>query len=852
MSESKGAGDARHIRVPSSSPSRKPTGNASATGKQPPIAFTRFDAVGDTPLTKRFALDPAGTIKKISQTQLYRGIAHRTEIPSLDSLPAFLDGLTYQQCISAGVYDLPACEIVLDREITEEMITQGKRSRTKRFLKSPQHALALFDHDPGPYTPESQRCATPTALMDMLEQFIPELRGVAYVGAGSSSAGVYNEATSERYPSTGIHLYISTVGIDPAALARSIEVRAWNAGYGYITLSANGSMLPRCPVDLAVFAPERLVYEAQPLLDSGIARDPREWSSRPGSALLHIPDSTPEEIAECKRRITAAMQDPELVRKAIVLRDAHYGECVERLARTKGITVDEARERLPKPAADANGDVRYLAEDYVLEIKGERITVDELIARGQEFHQCAMPDPIEGSAYGTSTAKFYFDERNGGIIHSLAHGRKTTYMLLDFAPCEYVQVLAPSLSDPLPTGVFPHRGKTGPLGTIENVRALLDGYGIRVRYEVISKRLVISIPGHSGTPDNLDNSTLATIFSVATLNRIPTGNLPQYLAAIGDRNPVNPVADWIERTPWDGVDRLTPFYATLTTREDFPIELKKVLLLRWLISVVAAALMPSGFRCRGVLVLCGPQAIGKGAWIIALIDDPMLRAVAIKVDHHLDPSNKDSILGAICHLIVELAELEGTFKRKDIALLKGFITSDKDKVRRPYDRRESEYQRRTVFVASVNQPDFLVDDTGNTRWWTLPVVEVDYTHGIDMQQLWAQAATLYRAGEQWWLTRDEEQLLERYNQQHRSASAIRDAILEQLDCDAPKDKWERQTARQVLITLGYHQPTNPLTREGGAILREMFGEPTRSQGMSRWLVPPGKQSEIGARLGGYR
>ena len=107
MAESKGAGDARHIRVPSIS--TKPTGNASGPREQPPIAFTRFAAADDTALTKRFTLDAAGKITKISQTQLYRGIAHRTEIPSLDSLPAFLDGLTYQQCISAGVYYLPAC-----------------------------------------------------------------------------------------------------------------------------------------------------------------------------------------------------------------------------------------------------------------------------------------------------------------------------------------------------------------------------------------------------------------------------------------------------------------------------------------------------------------------------------------------------------------------------------------------------------------------------------------------------------------------------------------------------------------------------------------------------------------------
>ena len=74
----------------------------------------------------------------------------------------------------------------------------------------------------------------------------------------------------------------------------------------------------------------------------------------------------------------------------------------------------------------------------------------------------------------------------------------------------------------------------------------------------------------------------------------------------------------------------------------------------------------------------------------------------------------------------------------DMARLKGVLTRDFDKVRRPYARAESEYQRRTVFFASVNKPNFLVDMTGNTRWWTIPVSKINYEHGIDMQQVFAQ------------------------------------------------------------------------------------------------------------------
>ncbi len=848
MSESKGAGDARHIRVPSLL--SKPPGSASGTEAQPPIAFTRFDAAGDTPLTKRFTLDPTGKITKISQTQLYRGIAQRQELSRLADLPAFLDSLSSNQCISAGVFDIPQCEIVLDRELTDEMIGKGYRSRAKRFLTSPQHALALFDHDPGEYTPEAQRCATPAALTGMIEQFIPELRGVAYVGAGSSSAGVYNETTGERYPSTGIHLYISTVGIDPAALARIIKVRAWNAGYGYIALSGNGSMLPRCPLDLAVFAPERVVYEALPLLDPGIARDQREWSRREGSALLHIPDPTPDEIAECERRIAAAMRDPELVRKSAELRQSHYEKNVNMLANAAGISVEKARERLPKPPADSGGDVRYLDGDHVVEIKGEFITVDELIARGREFNECSMPDPIEGSAYGTSTAKFYFDERNGGSIHSFAHGQSTTYFLLDFAPCEYTQVVASrpvgpiEQAEPLPDGAFPHMGRYGPRSTILNTRTLIDYYGITVRYDLIARDFVISIPGHSGSTENFNNSALAHITSLANLNGMPTGALPQFIAAIADQNMFNPVADWISSKPWDGVERLPALYATLTTQDDFPVTLKETLIRRWLLSAVAAAFMSGGFSARGVLVLQGRQSLGKTRWIIALVPAGMMREAFLKMDHLLDPNTKDSVLGAIRSWICELGELDASFNRADLGRIKGFITNGLDVIRAPYGRVDIKYQRRTVFAATVNHTEFLIDDTGNTRWWTLPLVAINYDHDIDMQQLWAEVATIYQAGEQWWLSPDEERELELHNQNHRAPSAIRDALLTKLDWDAPTDKWTRRTATGVLELVGYERPSNPQAKECAGILRELAGEPKKSQGAKRWLVPPLREPDF--------
>ena len=94
--------------------------------------------------------------------------------------------------------------------------------------------------------------------------------------------------------------------------------------------------------------------------------------------------------------------------------------------------------------------------------------------------------------------------------------------------------------------------------------------------------------------------------------------------------------------------------------------------------------------------------------------------------------------------------------RKDVAALKGFLTLNVDKIRRHYGRVESEYPRRTVFAATVNDRHFLVDNTGNSRFWVLPLVQIDHQHNIDMQQVFAQLEVLLDAGQIWWLTDEEE------------------------------------------------------------------------------------------------
>lgn len=389
------------------------------------------------------------------------------------------------------------------------------------------------------------------------------------------------------------------------------------------------------------------------------------------------------------------------------------------------------------------------------------------------------------------------------------------------------------------TDDFPDRparpGSLIPPATINNVAHLLSQRGIACRYNEVTKRTEINIPGHTGTSENLDNVTMTAIVSLAAQHGMATGHIGEYVNAIADRNAYNPVANWIDSKPWDGIDRLPEILDTIVEQPGYPPMLNEMLVHKWFRSAAAAAQV-KGYKGRGVLTFQGPQGIGKTSWVKALVPEPALRDSVVKLDHHLDGSNKDSVLGAVANWIVEIGELDSSFK-KDVARLKGFITSDSDRVRRPYARSESVYERRTLFVATVNEANFLVDNTGNSRWWTIAVEKLDYGHTIDMQQLFAQMAAEVRAGEPWWLNPDEERLLAAWNSQHVLPSVVADAVHACLDLESTNPERKRVTARQLLLIAGIANPSNPQARECGSLLRELFGPPSRVRGSITWLVP---------------
>ena len=295
--------------------------------------------------------------------------------------------------------------------------------------------------------------------------------------------------------------------------------------------------------------------------------------------------------------------------------------------------------------------------------------------------------------------------------------------------------------------------------SLRNIRALLEAYKARCAYNTMTHRLELDTPAITCAPERRANVEVTWFRHACDRHGMQKDTAGEYLALVADE--YHPVRDWIQATTWDGIDRVAQLVDTVTTTD----ALAPTLIRRWLLQCVAAV-TDSSFRPTGVLVFQGPQGCGKTTWFSRLAPPDMRW---ISTGRHLDPTDRDSVQTITRYWIAELGELDATFRRADVASLKAFIDSPFDVYRSAYAKREEEIPRRTVLCGSVNRPDFLADDTGNRRWWTVRTSAVQWDHGIDLAQLWAQVLVIYMAGEAYRITPAE---LDELNEQNVGSQRV--------------------------------------------------------------------------------
>ncbi len=165
-----------------------------------------------------------------------------------------------------------------------------------------------------------------------------------------------------------------------------------------------------------------------------------------------------------------------------------------------------------------------------------------------------------------------------------------------------------------------------------------------------------------------------------------------------------------------------------------------------LIGAVRRAMEP-GCKHDTACVLMGEQGARKSSFWSALGGPFFSDALG-------DISSKDDLMVLHRSWVMEWAELDHIMGRKHAGQVKAFLSQSTDLFRVPYGKATESFPRRGIIVGSTNRSTgFLVDDTGNRRFWVIPTTRTE-TDPIDTPTLmaerdaiWSAAVHAYRAGE---------------------------------------------------------------------------------------------------------
>ena len=294
------------------------------------------------------------------------------------------------------------------------------------------------------------------------------------------------------------------------------------------------------------------------------------------------------------------------------------------------------------------------------------------------------------------------------------------------------------------------------------------------------------------------------------------------IVQVANESPYDPVVEYLDRVAATVAPAYIEALATGYLRpDDEPGTIYDEMLKRTLIGAVARAYHP-GCKHDTACVIMGDQGAYKSSFWACLGHDFFSDALG-------DISSKGDLMVLHRSWIMEWAELDHVTNRKHAGQVKAFLSQAVDMFRVPYGKATEAFPRRGIIVGTTNRTTgFLVDETGNRRFWVIPTTKTQADQIdtaallLERDAIWSAAVAAYRNGETSRLPAEYEKQLSSENESYvvdnpwqaeieawlRKHGEI-DLTTEKLLTEAIKKPVERQTkadqmqVADVLKRLGY-------------------------------------------------
>ncbi|MGI6665726.1 MAG: VapE domain-containing protein [Christensenellaceae bacterium] len=245
-----------------------------------------------------------------------------------------------------------------------------------------------------------------------------------------------------------------------------------------------------------------------------------------------------------------------------------------------------------------------------------------------------------------------------------------------------------------------------------------------------------------------DNAALKVYLSNKYGIYSPTKTKDAILAVAAERS-YHPIKEYLDHLPeWDGTDRVETLLIDYFNATDNSYT--RAVTRKMMVAAVARIVHP-GTKFDSVLILNGPQGIGKSTFFAKLAGDWF--SDSLTLTDMKDKAGPEKLQG---YWILELGELAG-MRKTDVEVVKSFISRSDDKYRASYGVNVESHPRQCIIVGSTNaESGFLRDITGNRRFWPVRISgdgkrKAWQMSVYDVEQIWAETLMLYSQGEKLYL-----------------------------------------------------------------------------------------------------
>ena len=256
------------------------------------------------------------------------------------------------------------------------------------------------------------------------------------------------------------------------------------------------------------------------------------------------------------------------------------------------------------------------------------------------------------------------------------------------------------------------------------------------------------------------------------------------LALEFEKKRFHPITEYLKSLVWDKTQRIDTLLIDYFGADDNAYTRAAI---RKMLCAAVARVFEPGVKFDTALILVGPQETYKSTFIKKLGKHWFS-------DTFTTVQGKESFEQLQGAWIIEMAELSG-LKKAEVETIKHFISKREDQFRPAYGRTVETYKRQCVFFGTTNKDDFLRDPTGNRRFLPIDVRPEFVTKSVpedlteeEIDQIWAEAYKLYRAGEPLYMT-GEEDIIAKIEQHKHSETDERKGVIEEYLNKKYPDNW---------------------------------------------------------------